>query len=86
MHAEWMQGSFMIDGRWYWKTLDTLLGIEKGRVKTGEHMGKTVMQVHDQGNPGERRVFLASWADNNRDEQVSCQSLGAVHRCVLRHT
>lgn len=70
----------MIDGRWYWKTVDTMLGMEKEKIKRGEHAGKIVMHVHEQGNPGERRVFLASEMDNNRVEQVSLQPLGAVYR------
>ena len=80
-----MQGSFMIDGRWYWKTVDTMLGMAKEKITRGEHKGKTVMQVHEQGNPGERRVFLASEIDNNRVEQVSLQPLGAIYRYALLH-
>lgn len=71
----------MIDGRWYWKTVDTMLGIEK--IRKGEHARKTIMHVHEQGNPGERRVFLASEMDNNRVEQVSLQPLGAIYRHAL---
>ena len=72
----------MFDGRWYWKAEDTALGTEGKKVTDGEHKGKIIMKVHPLGNPGDRRVFLASLADNNRRDQQSLQPLGAIHKCV----